>query len=72
MNGLEINSDAERCAELVVAAVAFANAGGGIVDAAADSDAAETLRELLEMGLESWVGGEGDDKDLCGGYGGGK
>lgn len=52
---LEVDGDAQRSPELVVAGVAFADAGGGIVDAVGDPKLAQLLAEPADQGHEIGV-----------------
>jgi hypothetical protein len=71
---LEINSDAQRGAELVVSAVALADGGRRVVYAAGDAGGPEFLREFADLRGEVLVRRERDDEDLsrCDGRGEGE
>ena len=72
VDGLEIDGDAQRRAELVVAAVPLADRRGRVVDAARDAELAELRGKLGDERLEGLVGRKGHNEDLGGSDDGGE
>lgn len=67
LNGLEVNSDTEGCAQLVVARVTLADTGGRVINTVGDTGLAQLRGQTLGQRLEGGVSGEGNQQDLCGG-----
>jgi hypothetical protein len=70
LDGLEVDSDTERCAELVVTGVTLADTGGRVVHTVGYTELAQLGGQALGQRLEGGVGGEGNQQDLCGGNSG--
>jgi hypothetical protein len=70
LNGLEVDGDTERCAELVVAGVTLSDTGGRVVHTVGNTKLAQLGGQTLGQRLEGGVGGEGNQQDLCRGNSG--
>lgn len=63
---LEVDSDTERCAKLVVAGITLANTGTRIIHTVGDTQLAQLGRQVLGVRLKFGLAGEGNKQDLGG------
>lgn len=64
LNGLEVDSDTEGCAQLVVTGVTLTDTGRGVVNTVGDTQLTQLVGQTLGQGLEGGVGREGNQQDL--------